>query len=443
MRTIQNFRDAEIAISEISNYIDGLKAEQLKLTSGSKSSSTAILQSFSIPKNIVFTDIDQEINSQKIFLGVGTRKLFVQSQYVRVEKIGNNFNYGQLSLAGLVLSATSSSYLVDISATVGSGALQQMYDGTGSLESQYRVTSDYATLDLRKATSININLDANLSKITVDASGGTRKSFTTNTAYRIEKNTDNFNYGQLSLAGLVLSATSSSYLVDISATTGSGALQQMYDGTGSLESQYQITSNYGLFDLRKAGVVQINLDANNTQIRVGVSTAGRFEFNNNVILGYNGTPTNNVVLSATGGGGADAGALTLKKGSATNISLSAAYSSNAGGLAIADNGGNRFILDGNARNFDMNDSAGTLQCRISTGAGTYAQIGLQSGGVEKIFLDANLIELRMGGNRVVTTRGSAVADPSGGVVIDVECRAQLVLLLGRLRVTGGHGLIAD
>lgn len=44
---------------------------------------------------------------------------------------------------------------------------------------------------------------------------------------------------------------------------------------------------------------------------------------------------------------------------------------------------------------------------------------------------------------VLGSRKAAVADPVGGGTVDVEARAQLSLLLSRLRATGGHGLIAD
>jgi hypothetical protein len=50
--------------------------------------------------------------------------------------------------------------------------------------------------------------------------------------------------------------------------------------------------------------------------------------------------------------------------------------------------------------------------------------------------------LYTGGVQVVGARGAAVADPTGGSVIDVQCRAQLSALLARLRAATGHGLIA-
>ena len=49
--------------------------------------------------------------------------------------------------------------------------------------------------------------------------------------------------------------------------------------------------------------------------------------------------------------------------------------------------------------------------------------------------------LKIGGNQVVASRQAAVADPTGGAVVDTECRAALVELLARLRPTAGHGLI--
>lgn len=48
----------------------------------------------------------------------------------------------------------------------------------------------------------------------------------------------------------------------------------------------------------------------------------------------------------------------------------------------------------------------------------------------------------VGSQKVVANRGTAVANPTGGSVVDVECRAALITLLDRLRPTAGHGLIA-
>jgi hypothetical protein len=47
--------------------------------------------------------------------------------------------------------------------------------------------------------------------------------------------------------------------------------------------------------------------------------------------------------------------------------------------------------------------------------------------------------LKIAGTKVIGAQGAAVADPTGGAVIDVEARAQLALLLARCRA---HGLIA-
>ena len=47
--------------------------------------------------------------------------------------------------------------------------------------------------------------------------------------------------------------------------------------------------------------------------------------------------------------------------------------------------------------------------------------------------------LKIGASQVVGPRLAAVANPSGGAVIDVEARAAIVLILDRMRT---HGLIA-
>lgn len=49
-------------------------------------------------------------------------------------------------------------------------------------------------------------------------------------------------------------------------------------------------------------------------------------------------------------------------------------------------------------------------------------------------------QLILGGNQVVGGRLAAVADPSGGTVVDSEARAAVAAILARLRA---HGLIAS
>lgn len=47
--------------------------------------------------------------------------------------------------------------------------------------------------------------------------------------------------------------------------------------------------------------------------------------------------------------------------------------------------------------------------------------------------------LHIGGSQVVSTRGAAIAGPTGGSVIDLEARTAINAILARLRA---HGLIA-
>src|SRR3990167_5715855 len=49
---------------------------------------------------------------------------------------------------------------------------------------------------------------------------------------------------------------------------------------------------------------------------------------------------------------------------------------------------------------------------------------------------------KVNGTQVVGAQGAAVADPTGGAVIDAECRASYVALAARLRAGSGHGLFA-
>lgn len=65
-------------------------------------------------------------------------------------------------------------------------------------------------------------------------------------------------------------------------------------------------------------------------------------------------------------------------------------------------------------------------------------VTFRSGGWEKGHVRA--AKLSVEGNQVVGGRLAAVADPSGGTIIDVEARAAIAAILGRLRQ---HGLIAS
>lgn len=51
-------------------------------------------------------------------------------------------------------------------------------------------------------------------------------------------------------------------------------------------------------------------------------------------------------------------------------------------------------------------------------------------------------DYHVGDTKVIGAQGAGVANPAGGGVVDVQCRAQLVLLLARFRASTGHGSIA-
>lgn len=48
-------------------------------------------------------------------------------------------------------------------------------------------------------------------------------------------------------------------------------------------------------------------------------------------------------------------------------------------------------------------------------------------------------ELRISGDRVVSARGAAIGDPTGGSVVDSEARASISFILSAMRA---HGLIS-
>jgi len=78
----------------------------------------------------------------------------------------------------------------------------------------------------------------------------------------------------------------------------------------------------------------------------------------------------------------------------------------------------------------------------STEPGSWDPISAGAVGPNPSFSTVDVsIEYKQGGQRVVSSRQAAVADPVGGGTIDVECRAALASLLAKLRPTG-HGLIS-
>jgi len=52
-------------------------------------------------------------------------------------------------------------------------------------------------------------------------------------------------------------------------------------------------------------------------------------------------------------------------------------------------------------------------------------------------------KIKVNGQAVVGGRLAAVAAPAGGATVDAEARAAIALIIARMKVTGGHGLIAD
>ena len=75
--------------------------------------------------------------------------------------------------------------------------------------------------------------------------------------------------------------------------------------------------------------------------------------------------------------------------------------------------------------------------------GTSGLVGIQPSGTLYVQSGGNTLQLAptylsIGGNQIITTQQAAVANPTGGAVVDTECRAALAALLARVRT---HGLI--
>ncbi len=101
---------------------------------------------------------------------------------------------------------------------------------------------------------------------------------------------------------------------------------------------------------------------------------------------------------------------------------SGAWAGHDGDLACRTSGGWRFVAPRAGMRVAVADDGLTL---VHDGAGW---------GVDPVQPDG----FHLGGERIIGPRAGAVADPSGGGVIDSEARAALTQLLGILR---DHGLI--
>lgn len=67
--------------------------------------------------------------------------------------------------------------------------------------------------------------------------------------------------------------------------------------------------------------------------------------------------------------------------------------------------------------------------------------GYRTNGINALNVDAR-DAFYVDGEKVVSNRGAAIADPAGGSVVDVEARNAIAQILGRLRAATGHGLIS-
>jgi hypothetical protein len=107
----------------------------------------------------------------------------------------------------------------------------------------------------------------------------------------------------------------------------------------------------------------------------------------------------------------------------TGATPTGAWAGQAGTIAAWTDGGWRFVAP----------VPGMTVWLVS--AGVYARFDGAAWQTGRLIADALVI----GGDQVVASRQSAIADPAGGATIDAESRTTLSAILGALRA---HGLIA-
>ncbi len=97
--------------------------------------------------------------------------------------------------------------------------------------------------------------------------------------------------------------------------------------------------------------------------------------------------------------------------------------------------GVNFIANGNSLNLDIQNAASARGALGAAASGINTDI-TQLNGASQVDVSGHY---EVAGIQVVGAQQAAVADPTGGVTIDAEARAQLILLLQAARA---HGLIA-
>ena len=118
----------------------------------------------------------------------------------------------------------------------------------------------------------------------------------------------------------------------------------------------------------------------------------------------------------------------------------------SGSVTVNIDGSNRVLVADTAFTTNSQMTGSAIRLGSTTDGFRYVQlvrdaVQLQgSGGFNSSQL--GLTSLSFNGNQVLAARGAAVANPTGGMIVDVECRATVSELLSRLRSTTGHGLIS-
>lgn len=148
-----------------------------------------------------------------------------------------------------------------------------------------------------------------------------------------------------------------------------------------------------------------------------------------------------VVYSATSAGLAAGAGTTLgalvHTGSSITYTEAAIVVSNTHKIKIAGSASAHGFLYADGSNF-MHLVVTTNGLAIRDNSDTTTLVYIASGGS----IDIQTGVLKVASTQVVGVQGAAVADASGGAIIDVQARAQLNLLLARCRLSTGHGLIA-
>ncbi len=171
---------------------------------------------------------------------------------------------------------------------------------------------------------------------------------------------------------------------------------------------------------------------------------------------HNSAGSSQVVAYAGGGAGfeTDAGYIIVNSNAQTGFVETTVTTAGDGTIVLGDRSGtDQVLITANADNnggdqVELRNTSGTKRMSFGVAnAGTDVALGmLPSSSARNITLTTLASQagpaMLIANLKVVGVRGAAVTKPTGGGTVDAEARTAIDLIIDRLGITSGHGLIA-